>query len=108
MSDVKSISTTIKAMRSRASRLRRAIDQDGRHWRYMANLKPWIIYQLSQQPLTDLQRLLLDSLRRDGIAITTVEDLGAQDIFEELEKAVWALETSLSSAINQTCEHADR
>jgi hypothetical protein len=107
MSDVKRISATIKAMRSRASRLCSAIDQDERHWRYVANFKPWIMYHLSQQPLTDLQRLLLDSLRCHGITITTVEDLGAQDAFEELEKAVWALETSLSSTINQTHEQTD-
>jgi hypothetical protein len=107
MSDVERISATIKAMRSRASRLRSAIHQNERHWRYVTNFKPWIAYHLSQQPLTDLQRLLLDSLRRDGIAITTVEDLEAQDAFEQLEKAVWALETSLSDTINQTRKQAD-
>jgi hypothetical protein len=36
-----------------------------------------------------------------------VEDLGAQYAFEELERAVWALETSLSSTINQIREQAD-
>jgi Phytanoyl-CoA dioxygenase (PhyH) len=107
MSDVQRISATIQAMRSRASRLHRAIHQGERHCRHAATFKSWIMYHLSQQPLTDLQRLLLDSLRRHGIAITTVEDLGAQDAFEELEKEVWALETRLSSSINQTREQAD-
>jgi hypothetical protein len=104
---VKSISASLKAMRSVARRLRSAIHQDERHWRHVANFKPWILYHLSQQPLTDLQSVLLDSLRYHGIAIATVEDLGAQDAFEELEKAVWVLETSLSSTINQTHEQAD-
>jgi hypothetical protein len=44
MSDVKGISATIKAMRSRASRLRSAIHENERHWRYVANFKPWIMY----------------------------------------------------------------
>jgi hypothetical protein len=107
MSEVIRLSATLNAMRSRTGRLRSAIYQDERHWRYVANFKPWITYHLSQHPLTDLQRFLLDSLRHHGIAITTVEELGAQEGFEELEKAVCALETGLSGTINQIREQAD-
>ena len=84
---MQSISASLKAMRSRARRFRSAIHQDERHWRHVANFKPWITYHLSEQPLTDLQRLLLDSLRRDGIAITTVEDiLGHKMLSKSWEK----------------------
>jgi hypothetical protein len=94
-------------MCSRAGRLRSAIARDERHWRYVGNFKPWITYHLCQHPLTDLQRLLLDSLRHHGIAITTVEDLGAQEVFEELAKAACTLETGLSGTINRVREQAN-
>ncbi len=79
------------------------------YWRYVANFKPWLSYQLRyQEPLNDLQRLLLRDLKRDGIAITTVADLmGGSFLFEELETAVWNLEAGLSSKINEAHKQAD-
>lgn len=113
MSDVKGIGTTITALRLRATHLRRSVRlrtriyQDERYWRYVANFKPWLMYRLFRPTLTHRQRGILDSLRRHGIAITTVEDLGAQEAFHELDAAVSTLAATMSSTITHARQQAE-
>jgi Phytanoyl-CoA dioxygenase (PhyH) len=97
----------MKAIRSMARHLRSRIHKDELYWRYAANFKPSLTYHLFRPSLKDVQRDVLDSLRCNGIAITTVEDLGVQDAFNELDKAVWTLEATLSNTINQAREQVD-
>src|SRR5262245_41377331 len=71
-------------------------------WRYVANLKPWFDYQRMRKSLTPVQQLLVDDLKRDGITISSVDQLiGNPLLFEELESAVWSYEASLADEINQ-------
>jgi len=104
---MKSISATIKATRSMGRHLRSRIHSDELYWRYVANFKPSLTYHLFEPSLKDVQRDVVDSLRCNGIAITTVEDLGVQYAFKELDKAVWTLEATLSNTINQAREQID-
>jgi hypothetical protein len=71
-------------------------------WRYVANLKPCFDYQRMRKSLTPVQQRLVADLKRDGIAISSVEQLlGKASLFEELESAVWSCEVSLADEINQ-------
>jgi len=71
-------------------------------WRYVANLRPCLDYQRMRKSLTPVQQLLVTDLKRDGIAISSVEQLlGKTSLFEELESAVWTCEVSLADQINQ-------
>jgi Phytanoyl-CoA dioxygenase (PhyH) len=79
------------------------------YWRYVANFKPWLRYQLRyKEPLNGRQKLLLHDLKRHGIAITTAGALMCDtSLFEELETAVWTLEAALSGKINEAREQVD-
>jgi Phytanoyl-CoA dioxygenase (PhyH) len=71
-------------------------------WRYVANLGPWFAYHRMQKSLTPVQQLLVTDLKRDGIAISSVEQLmGKKSPFEELESEVNSCEASLADEISQ-------
>ena len=102
--------TTIKAHLSGAKRrLGGALRQSDFYWRYVANCKPWSAYQFDKTSLNDTQRVLLQSLWRDGIALTTVKELiGEVPLFEQLENAVSTLErTTLSGDLLRARERVD-
>jgi hypothetical protein len=89
--------------------LGRALRQSDFYWRYVANGKPWSAYKLYRTSLSDTQRLLLRDLRRDGIALTTVQELISEaSLFEQLEATVRTLErTTLSADLLRAREGVD-
>src|SRR5207344_3084334 len=69
-------------------------------WRYVANLKPWLKYQKLRKPLTGTQRRVLHDLKRDGVALTSVDEfLYDPGFFEELAEAVQKREAGLAEVI---------
>jgi len=81
-----------------------AVHKNRLYWRCVANFKPWIVYQFcGRKSLNDVQKRILRDLKRDGIAITTVDKLMRDtSLFKELQTAVWDLEKELSSRINES------
>jgi hypothetical protein len=95
-------------MTSIRTQIGRTIRQSGFYWRYVQNLRPWLEYQLDGQPVTANQRETLRDLKRDGIAITTIEKLtGTTRLMDQLEAAVWKLERELSGDIARGRRQAD-
>ena len=71
-------------------------------WRYIANLRPCLAYRRIRKPMNSLSKRLLADLRRDGIVMTSVDELtGNGHLFQELETAVWKYESSLADQIDK-------
>src|SRR3954449_6871311 len=85
--------------RRRSSRLRRSIDsvrQSEVYWRWVGNWKPWLLHRLFPPALDRVQRQVLDQLRCRGIAMTTVDQLGVQGAFRELEDWVRCYDSAMA------------
>src|ERR1700757_2151739 len=71
-------------------------------WRYIANFRPWLEYRRIQTPLNQSHKHLLDRLARDGIVVTSAEELIENaNLFQELETSVREKETLLADEIQQ-------
>jgi Phytanoyl-CoA dioxygenase (PhyH) len=69
-------------------------------WRCVANLRPWLEYQHRIEPLGSTHERLLNKLKRNGIAITSVAELfGDTSLFEELEASFRNREADLADSI---------
>jgi Phytanoyl-CoA dioxygenase (PhyH) len=69
-------------------------------WRYVANLRPSLEYPRTRKTLSAEHEQILMRLKRDGIAITSVDKLiGGLSLFEELQTAVGNCEASLAKEI---------
>ncbi len=96
-------------MAARSTTIRRWLLGKDYYWRYVANFKPWLSYQVGgRKDLTGVQQLLLNDLRRDGVGITTVDELfGSTALFEELDVMVQSLEKRLANKIAKAREKKD-
>src|SRR5688572_29811286 len=83
------------------SSLARAIRQSHFFWRYVANRRPWLKYQLRRPASgTLVQRTIAEDLRRDGVAITTVGSLFRDTRpYDELDAEVRKLERKMAKEI---------
>lgn len=80
-------------------RLRQASKRSEFAWRYTFNLAPTLAYRLGRRPLSGEAARVLETLNRDGIAITSAHALlGEDSCYDELTAAVDQLE----------CDQADR
>ncbi len=84
----------------------------GRHytptWRYLFNLRSTLGYRLEGVALDAVSRRIVDGLDRDGIALTSADELGGLDgLFEELQRAVEALEIEHADRLNEVRSQAD-
>ena len=77
------------------------------YWRYLGNWKPSLLHRLFPPALDQVQRELLDQLRRRGIAMTTVEQLGLQGAFAELEDWVRCYDAAMASDLARRRERAE-
>jgi len=69
-------------------------------WKYLANLGPYLVHNRLKEPMNNFQEELVESLKRDGIAITSVNNiLEDPALFEELEEKVRLLELGLNEKI---------
>lgn len=77
-------------------------------WRYGFNLAPTLSYKLGRNPLTSKMKKVLADLNRDGMAVTSVQELrGANTCYEELTASVVKLEQGLAERINLARGAAD-
>jgi hypothetical protein len=93
--------------RSRWRRLAEAMRGSELYWRCVDNWKPSLLHCLFPPALDDVQRELLDQLWGRGIAITTVERLGLQAAFAELEDWVRCYDAAMAPALARRREHAE-
>ena len=69
-------------------------------WRYVANLRPSLEYPRMRKPLSAEHEQILTRLKRDGIAMTSVDELiGSPSLFEELQTAVGNYEAASAKEI---------
>lgn len=69
-------------------------------WRYLFNLAPTLGWQNDRSQLTAEAHRVLSNLNRDGIAVTTAEDLlGPKSVYPEMEAAVAVLEEQLATEL---------
>jgi hypothetical protein len=72
-------------------------------WRYGFNLRPTVAYKLHRHPLPSQACRVLADLGRDGVAITSGQELlGSESGFEELGETVERLEDSLARELAGT------
>jgi hypothetical protein len=84
--------------------IRRKVSYTGRHftptWRYVFNLKSTLAYRKAEHRLPEVSQCLLANLRRDGMALTTVNEwFGEAPLFTELRAAVEQLEAEAHDRI---------
>jgi hypothetical protein len=78
-------------------------------WRYVANLKPWLGYRTSRNPLANRHEYLLNELEEKGIVITSVNELMSNTLlFEELEASVLEKEALLADEIRNSREEMSK
>lgn len=78
-------------------------------WRYLANLRPTVAYRRMRKPLYPTHAELVATLKHDGIAITSIEELfGSAQLFQELEAAVSKHEASLRNDIDKARADVNR
>jgi hypothetical protein len=97
---------TMKAM---VSWIKRSIRESRFYWRYVADRKPWLEYQLRRLASDSLvQRTIVEQLRRDGVSITTVGSL-FQDTrcYDELDAEVRKLERKMAEEIMEGRQRRD-
>jgi hypothetical protein len=69
-------------------------------WRWLHNLAPTVAWRLSRRPMVGEGARVLEALRRDGVAVTSVGRLlGSSDLLDELRERVLALEGERSAEI---------
>jgi len=83
------------------ARLGRAVRQSHFYWRYVANSRPWLEYRLRRPASgSPVQRAIVEDLRRDGVAITTVGSLfWDMRLYDELDAEVRTLERKMAKEI---------
>ena len=92
------------------AKLRRIAGEGRRNeflWRYAFNFGPTADYRLRNSPKpTDDERRIIARLDRDGIAITSVKELGALGHFEELTECVNGLMSGRQEELRRLREQA--
>jgi hypothetical protein len=72
-------------------------------WRYLGNFGPWLEYRKGANPLTAVQKRVLNDLRRNGFAITHVDEfLPNPALYDELAQAVARREEAMADVIAKT------
>jgi hypothetical protein len=77
------------------------------YWRWVGNWKPWLLHRLFPPALDRVQRQVLDQLRCRGIAMTTVDQLGVQGAFRELEDWVRCYDSAMAGELAQRRDRAE-
>jgi hypothetical protein len=78
-------------------------------WRYGPNLTARLRYKWKQAPLEAFHEPLLRALKRDGIVITSINELmGDMTLYDELARAVWQHERALAAELSQARANTDR
>lgn len=85
-------------------RLLRKITRAARHqeftWRYAFNLAPSLAYRFHHRPLSGEAARVIETLNRDGMAVTSAQALlGADSLYDELEAAVGESERELAEEL---------
>src|SRR5437870_7814239 len=76
-------------------------------WRYVFNLAPTLAYRFSDHTLPSEVALVLNSLNRDGIAITSaISLLGPDSCYDELCADVERVENELAARIAAARQNA--
>jgi hypothetical protein len=71
-------------------------------WRYVANLNAWLEYQRIRRPLTNGHDRLLGDLNKNGIVVTSVDELmNDASLYDELEAAVREKEALMADEIQK-------
>ena len=82
--------------------IRHACKHSDLTWRYIANLSPSLEHQRLCRPLPPPHQGLLENLRRDGIAIISMNEfMGDSPLYSELERAVWEYEDKMAEEIRR-------
>lgn len=79
------------------------------YWRYVSNAKGSLNQRLHPASLNDVQKRVLQDLKRDGIVLTSVNELLGADsaLFKELSDAVDVLEKEQASQIEEYRANVD-